>query len=85
VNITTEIEDLFRPATNEIDLIALKSVMGADFRDELVNEIEVDLSAQSLRRNSLFLSGLNNAFKKPSAEENFAAGQDSSSSNDTPG
>jgi hypothetical protein len=40
-----QIEDCFRPQTDAIDLIALKSVMGDDFRNELVEEIEVDLSA----------------------------------------
>ena len=37
VNNMQEIEDSFRPATDEIDLLALKSVMGADFRTELVD------------------------------------------------
>jgi hypothetical protein len=43
--IFTEIEDAFRPATDAVDLIALKSVMGGDFREEFVQEIEVSYRA----------------------------------------
>jgi hypothetical protein len=38
-DILSQIEDCFRPATDPVDLIALKSVMGADFRKEMIEEV----------------------------------------------
>jgi hypothetical protein len=83
--IFSEIEDSFRPATDAVDLMTLKNVMGADFRDELVQEIEIDLSAQSLRRKSIFVKGFQDAFRGSQHEPGGISPILKDSSDESPG